>query len=175
MTPVFNFTGCGDSLSPTFERIIDPFDASSTFGLLHNEKALLLHYGSLFATTTLIHYVERISEQLIYRYDKIFEGKVIDAHNNEHHVSLKYHVRPMGVKLEYDWFRLEKDLLENHILLKHEDGRTRVLICEICRLVDFWLERLSVDKFYFLTDSTRNWVLTKYDELQRPFLISDFE
>jgi len=173
--PVFNFSGIGDKPLPNKYGKIDPFDESSLFGFLHNNKGILMHYGSGFHTSTLIHYVERISNQLIYRYDKVFEGKVIDIDDISYACELIYHVRPMGYKLDYDWSKIEKDLIENNIIEKHKEKRTHILIGRIDKIVDFWLNCLDTNPYYFLDKDTRIWVESKFNELNRPFKLTDFE
>ncbi len=174
-TPVFNFSGTGTSLTTNELTEIDPFDNTSIFGYLHKNKDLLMHYGSGFHTTTLIHFVERISGKLIYRYDKIFDGQVLDFEGQRHHTKLKYHVRPLQLPLEYDWAKLENDLHSHNLISKYKEGRTQIILARIDNIVDFWLEKLNADPFYLLNPDTRLWVKSKYEELGRPFIITDFE
>jgi len=175
-TPVFCFSGTGYDPSPNIESDkIDPFDDTSQFGFLNNNKGLLMHYGSGLHTTTLIHFVERISGKLFYRYDKIFHGSVIDFVNKKHEIDLIYHVRPKNFSLNYDWDKIENDLIKNRIINKFKDGRSQILIGRIDEIVKFWLDMLHNDTLYFLNDSTKNKVIIKYRELNRPFLITDFE
>jgi len=123
----------------------------------------------------LIHYVERISNVLIYRYDKIFRGKVIDFNNNNYKCDLKYHVRPMGLNLNYDWDKIENDLIKNNIIVKYKQNRTQIILGRIDRIVDHWLKRLNDNKFYLLDTETFSIVQNIYNELERPFELSDFE
>ncbi|MEO0075382.1 MAG: AAC(3) family N-acetyltransferase [candidate division WOR-3 bacterium] len=174
-TPVFNFSGIGENPILIKYGKIDPFDKSSIFGFLHKNKGILMHYGSGFHTSTLIHYVERISNRLIYRYDKLFKGQVIDVNGVTHECELIYHVRPKGYALDYDWGRIEEDLIENELIEKYKQKRTQILIGRIDKIVDFWLSRLNDNPFYFLHKDTRNWVEAKYNELNRPFELTDFE
>lgn len=173
--PVFNFSGLGDNPLPNKYGEIDPFDESSVFGYLHENKGIIMHYGSGFHTSTLIHYVERISNKLIYRYDKVFKGKVIDIDDISNACELIYHVRPMGYKLDYDWSKIEEDLIENGIIQKYREKRTKILIGRIDKIVDFWLTCLNNNPFYLLDKETRNWVEAKFNELNRPVTLTDFE
>jgi aminoglycoside 3-N-acetyltransferase len=173
-TPVFNFSGTGNNVSNT-KYNTDPFDEESVFGFLTKNNALLMHYGSGFNSTTLIHYVERISGQLVYRFDKQFSGKVIDNDNQEFSCDLKYHVRPLNYKMEYDWQKLEQELINSNIIKKFKEGRTQIIIGNISNIVDFWLKKLNYDRFYFLEEETRLWVVEKYNLLARQFLQTDFE
>ena len=174
-TPVFNFSGTGINPLPIIGSKVDPFDDSSMFGFLHKNKGLLMHYGSGLHTTTLIHYTERISGKLIYRYDKIFKGQVIGLNDSNHNVELRYHVRPKDCIIDYDWLKIETELLNSKIIDKYKEGRTQIIIMRIDKVVDFWLEKLNMDSFYFLKEKTCQWVKCKYNDLKRPFLITDFE
>lgn len=173
--PVFNFSGTGENPISSQYGKVDPFDENSVFGFLHQNNGLLMHYGSGFHTTTLIHYAERISKKLIYRYDKQFAGEVIDAEDSAHHVEMFYHVRPMGQTLNYDWERIESDLVYRALLTKFKEKRTQISIGNITKIVDYWLSCLEADPFYFLEKNTRQWVSRKYEELKRPFNLNDFE
>lgn len=173
--PIFNFSGIGDCPLPNKYGKIDPFDESSLFSFLHKNKGILMHYGSGFHTSTLIHYVERISNRLIYRYDKVFTSQVIDINNTSHDCELIYHVRPMGHKLDYDWSKIEEDLIKNNIIEKYKEKRTQIILGKIDNIVNFWLNCLNNDSFYFLNADTRSWVEKKYNELKRPFKLTDFE
>lgn len=174
-TPVFNFSGIGKNPLSIRYGEIDPFDKSSLFGFLHENKGILMHYGSGIHTSTLIHYVERISNRLIYRYDKIFESQVIDTNDVIHKCKLIYHVRPMGYELDYDWCKIEEDLIANGLIEKYKEKRTQIIIGRIDKMVDFWLTCLKDNPFYFLSKNTQNWVVAKFNELKRPFELTDFE
>ncbi len=175
LTPVFNFSGTGVNPLSNFNNPIDPFDHSSMFAHLYKNKDLLMHYGSGFHTTTLIHFAERISDKLIYRYDKLFNGQVIDSNNKKHNTSLLYHVRPLELPLDYDWLKIENDLYNSNILTQLKKGRSQITLGRIDKIVDFWLEKLDHDPFYLLNEETLNWVKNKYNKLKRPFIITDFE
>lgn len=172
--PVFSFSGTGEKPILPYRSEIDPFDQKSLFAELQAKDALFMHYGSKFHSTTLIHYVERISGKLLYRYDKVFRGEVIED-NNKNLVALKYHVRPLGYYLDYDWVRLEQELINERILLKYREGRTNISICRVRELVDFWLEKINKNPLYLLNKETTNWVKLKLKNSFVPFLITDFE
>jgi len=81
----------------------------------------------------------------------------------------------MGHDLNYDWNKLEEDLLENGLIEKYKEKRTQILIGRIDKIVDYWLTCLNNNPFYFLDKDTRNWVEAKFNELNRPFKLTDFE
>lgn len=71
--------------------------------------------------------------------------------------------------------KTRKTFIRKKILLKLKEGRTKILLARIDEIVSFWLEKLTDDPFYFLDSESKSWVLPKYQELDRRFLITDFE
>jgi len=172
--PIFSVSGIGFFPEIRYQNEIDPFDENSIFGFLHKTNSLILYYGAAFSSTTLIHYVERISKLLYYRYDKFFEGEVV-SNGISKRVILKLHVRPMGRILEYDWVRLENDLNKNNLIQYFSDQATKIKIIRIDELVEFWMERIKRDPLYFLNNESKIWIKPLLNKLGRPFLITDFE
>ena len=173
--PVFSFAGTGDQPIFDISGIIDPFGNESAFQILYEKDALLMHYGSPFHSSTILHYAERISDRLSYRYDKIFPGKVITTDGKERDLKLNYHVRPLNRHLDYHWDKIENDLAENQIVSIYEEGRSRMSLCKIKNLIDFWIDRIEQDTLYLLDNESKMWVEPLLNKLGRPFLISDFE
>ncbi len=172
--PVFSVAGTGNFPDINCQNVIDPFNEESIFGFLHQTNSLIMYYGTGFAVTTIIHYIERISNVLNYRYDKLFEGNVIYKGISSN-VTLKYHVRPLGMNLDYDWIRLENDLKNDNFIQYFNEGATCIGIIKINELVDYWLWKLSIDPLYFLDNNSKEWVAPLLNRLGRPFLITDFE
>lgn len=174
--PGFSFSGLGDvPLIGTNNSIIDPFGLESNFNYLYENKAWLMHYGSSFSSSTILHYAERISQKMTYRYDKFFKGSILNLENEKSEVMLKYHVRPFGRHLGYDWNKIEKDLFKEDILIEFEEEKTKVLLCKINKLIDFWIFRLNVDPYYLIDEESKLWIVPQIDKLGRSFLITDFE
>ena len=172
LDPIFSVCGTGDNPSLTFPRnTITAFDDESIFAKLVNKKAGLLFYGAEFSSATIIHYAERLSIQP-YRYDKIFSGS-ITTNNSSYQVNYIYHVRPMGYRLEYAWCKLLKDLQIEGICSSLTSNIVHVMRADI--LVQYWMERLSIDPLYFLDEDSKKWVIPKLDKLGRRFELQDFE
>ena len=174
--PVFNFVSNTKENYINIENndIVDPFGFNSTFDFLKKNHSFLLHYGSGFDSSTIIHYVERLSGKLVYRYDKEFSIDIVDRGIIKT-VKFNYHVRPLFFNLKYDWFKLEKDLKSNNLLQEFKSGRTQILGVKIDDLVDYWLEKLDQDPLYFLDAPTKVNVLKKLDELGTKFELKNFE
>jgi len=172
--PVFSFAGTGNRPDLSIKENVNPFGGSSAFAYLYNQQATLMHYGSNFDVTTILHFAETISNNLLYRYDKHFKGKVI-TETGESEILLKFHVRPMGKHLDYDWVKIEDELYKVGILKKFTDDKAIILLCPIYELVNFWIEKIKENPLYFLDKESIKWVAPMLDSLGRPFLISDFE
>ncbi len=174
-TPVFSFSGVGQKPECELKPDLDPFDDNSAFHLFNNHDSLIMHYGSELKHTTIIHYIERISGKLVYRYDKSFSGTIIDEKGLKYTINLKYHVRPMGYHLDYDWVKLYDDLKGNGIVFNFNEGNTNILLIKSKELIDFWVEKLTEDSLYLLDDESKKWIVPKLNKLGRPFLLNDFE
>ena len=176
-TPVFNFAGIGEmpsAVNLNTERI-DCFDTNSLFHKLREEKGLILHYGSPFPMSmTIMHYTERVSGALSYRYDKIFRGNVI-ADSGKKTVALNYHVRPQNGMVQYDWTRFE-EILENLEILKTvREGKRFISVLASDVFCDWLIAELKKDPLFLLTADSRTWVEEKLNKLGRNFRIDDFE
>jgi aminoglycoside 3-N-acetyltransferase len=174
--PIFSFTG--DDLEPKLkiDTMIDPFGQNSLFQQMTEDNTLIMYYGiNGIHPSTIVHYCERVSGKLCYRYDKIFSGKVISL-DKIYDVKLYLQVRPRSAKtLDYDWIRLEKDLMQAGLLLAISDFRFEIRLMKAADLAHFWIEKIQEDPLYLLDTNTRVWVESKLDELGRPFLLTDFE
>ena len=170
--PVFTYAGTGTMPTIPCTGEVDPFGEFSLFAQMDN--AVLIHYGSTIKATTYIHYVERMSGNLLYRYDKLFRG-IVKENNAEREVVLRFHVRPKDLSLSYRWEFIEQDLINQGLLIKLRKGRTIISLGRFSEINLFWQEKMKEDPLYFLDPQTRIKVETKLNELGRAFVISDFE
>jgi len=173
--PVFSFSGIGENPNLDFTNIIDPFGAKSAFHWLYEHNASLMHYGSSLHSSTILHYAERMSNRLFYRYDKLFKGKIVQKDASSIDCEFNFHVRPMGKHLDYNWAKIESDLFDNNIVTQYQGGRTRILLCKIKELVDFWISQINQNPLYLLDSESLLWVEPMIEKLGSPFLQSDFE
>jgi len=176
--PVFSFSGKGPYTYNEPVRAsgheIDPFGDASFFSYLYDQNALLFHYGSEFKHSTILHYIERKQGTVAYRYDKIFEGTVVDG-DEEISVRYKYHVRPWGKYLDYDWNKIIADLVNADILYKQEENNTRICFCNVRAMTDFLFAKISENPLYLLDKQSLEWISPTLDQLGRAFTITDFE
>ena len=115
-----------------------------------------------------------MSGKLLYRYDKIFSGKIIQ-NERENFVHLNYHVRPMNTILDYDWVKLETDLKKNNLIKLYQEGRTFISICSIKELVEFWLRKINEDPFYLLEKNSKFFFKKEISRIGRALEINDYE
>lgn len=175
--PVFNFSGTGQQpqAEPLWKEEIDPFGADSLFGRLVAEDGVLVWFGAPMEATTIIHHAERVAGGPHYRYDKFFRGLVRESDLTEpRRVTLRYHVRPVGHHLDYDWGRLASDLRIDGLI--HEiDRNAGIFWASAALLVTRWAERIAEDPLYLLDCKSRGWVDDKLAHLGRRFEQADFE
>jgi aminoglycoside 3-N-acetyltransferase len=176
LVPIFSFTG--DDSEPTMEsnRIIDPFGGNSLFQQMIDAPTLIMYYGiNGIHPSTIIHYCERMSGKLYYRYDKIFSGRVISK-DKIYDIDLNFHVRPKSDKiLGYDWKRLEQDLIQAGLIYIISGSRFEIRLIKASDIAHFWIEKMQEEPLYLLNSESRKWIEPKLQQLGRPFLLSDFE
>jgi aminoglycoside N3'-acetyltransferase len=173
--PIFSFCGNNESPAINYSQIIDPFDETSLFHTLVKNNGVIIYYGINLICSTILHYCERVSGNLTYRYDKFFPGKIIHGDGVEENVVLKYHVRPKNHFLEYDWEMFENDLIKNGVLQSFDSDGFHIKIIKALPLVEYWITKIKEDNLSLLNQKTREWVLSKLNELGRAFELSDFE
>ncbi len=172
--PIFSIAGTGEGPSARFGDETDPFDDSSAFAQLTHRDGVVLYYGNTFHYNTIVHYAERLAGWPVYRYDKIFPGHVIMRDGTTIEGSLRYHVRPMGSGLEYDWPRLLREAVAEGVC-RGLDELPEVLAASASGLCDLWSSRMKADPFALLNEETRRWAEPAIEKLGRRFVISDFE
>lgn len=175
-TPVFNFTGSGPRpahVSQGDPALIYPFDDDSTFAQCVREDGIVLWYGAPFSSATILHHAESMSNGPLYRYDKDFSGKVISGGISTD-VVLRYHVRPLGRPVDYDWARIVSDARSQGII-RQIDEKTSVYWAPAHALVEYWVEKQLKDPLYLLDADSRSWIALKLESLGRRFELGDFE
>ena len=174
-TPIFSFSGTGHPPPEDSSSEIDPFGVKSVYNHLIETDAVDLSYGASNSSSNIIHYAERQSGGPLYRYDKVFPGKVIFPDGSTKAVKLLYHVRPWEMGLEYDHSRMLADLVDAGVCDVWMPGPLQFIAASARLLVKFWTERLAEDSLYMLDQPTRRWVEPMLDKLGRRFELEDFE
>ena len=173
--PIFSFCGNDERPFVNYLQIIDPFDETSFFDKLVNNNGVIIYYGPNLNCSTILHYCERISKNLVYRYDKFFLGEIINENGFAENVTLKYHVRPRNKVLEYDWEMFEFDLTKQGLLQSFDDDGFHIKFIKVLPLVNYWITKIKEDSLSLLSKESRHWVSSKLNELGRAFQLSDFE
>jgi aminoglycoside 3-N-acetyltransferase len=172
--PIFSIAGIGRASQPRWGVLTDPFGDDSIFADLVRSDGIVLYYGETFHYNTLVHYAERVAGGPVYRYDKIFPGRVVMADGTSVEGSLNYHVRPMGKGLDYDWPRLLNEAVDAGIC-RRADRVHEVLGASASKLCELWVEDIRRDPFALLDDESRKWAEPAVDKLGRRFVLSDYE
>jgi aminoglycoside 3-N-acetyltransferase len=172
--PLFSVAGTGGKPSQSWGDMTDPFGRGSMFDELVAADGVVLYYGETFHYNTLVHFAEREAGGPVYRYDKIFPGRVIDADGTESIGSLNYHVRPLGTGLDYDWPRLLDEALRAGVT-QRVNGHPEILVASAKGLCDLWVAEMRRDPFALLDEKTRKWAEPAFEEAGRRFVIADFE
>lgn len=172
--PIFSVSGTGPAPLPSWGPDTDPFGADSMFAELVRADGVVLYYGDTFHYNTIVHYAERIAGGPLYRYDKVFPGRVVTEGGAVLDGSLVYHVRPLGTGLDYDWPRLLESALAEGVC-RRLDGHPEVLAASARGLSESWVAAMRRDPLALLDDHTRRWVEPAIEEKGRRFEIGDFE
>ncbi len=173
--PVFSVSGTGPDPKPEWGHHTDPFGPQSIFARLVAEDGVLLYYGDTFQTNTIVHHAESSAGGgPRYRYDKIFRGNVTMADGRQVDGSLRYHVRPLGSGLDYDWPRLLEEAIGAGVCVRLR-GYPQILASPARALVSFWERELRHDPLALLDEKSRTWVAVALEQSGRRFEIGDFE
>ena len=175
--PIFSVTANYKlNLSNKF-KTINPFGKNSIFHYLYKKNANILYYGAPFSSSTFIMYVEdTFKNGPIYRYKKLIKGKIIDKKNKKN-ITLSFHVRPKNKKyyLEYDWKKIERELIKNKIIFIYNAGITRIKIINIKKVTSFLHKKMKKDQFYLIDKKSKKWVIPMFKKLKRRFILDDFK
>ncbi|MFN2601799.1 MAG: AAC(3) family N-acetyltransferase [Gemmatimonadaceae bacterium] len=171
--PIFSATGTGPRPEIEWKDSTDPFGDDSLFARLVEADGVILYYGDTFHFNTIVHYAER-SCGPPYRYDKVFPGDVIRADGIRSKGNLIYHVRPLGMGLEYDWAGILTRAIAAGACVRSED-HPQILASSASSLTDFLVAEMREDYLALLDAPTRQWVAPALQKLGRRFVIQDFE
>lgn len=170
--PFFSFLSKGNLHLDT-NGIINPFGRKSGFQWLVDHDATLMLFGAHFSTLTFIHYVEEVSGKPVYRYDKNFPGEIVRK-GQSRPCDLVMHVRPRGAHMDYDWPRLEQDLLEAS-LIHLPEYTADIKWLSARKILEFWGNKLADDPFYLVDGKTRTYFEAATDGGRTRIKIEDYE
>ena len=173
--PIFSVSGEGGAPFNNLRsgQVIDPFGEESSLARLCELNGKYVFFGAPLSSLTLIHLAESKSGSLTYRYTKTVSGEVT-LPEGRIPVTLRWHVRPRGLALDYDWERLESDLTFEG-LLQPIAGYPSLRQADARQTLGWLISQLHEDPLYLLDMQSRRSASQILDRLGRPFAIEDFE
>lgn len=172
--PFYSIVGSGPVPAFPDQEMHYPFGKHSIFEQLLEQEGTLMFYGGRYLNTCL-HYIEYLSNNLNYRYPKIFPGELIAADGTTRPIAAELHCSPLGHHMEYDNKIMLQDLQHEGIATLHTAGNCKIISMPIRPFTDYCLARFKEDPYYMLEAKTRHWVTEKVQQLGRPFCQTDFE
>ena len=166
LTPVYSIM----SNQTKIAQYLEPCSENSIFADLLSTGGEIILFGVGCERLTFLHHVEHVFD-VPYRYEKSFDGEVIQGKNSSL-VTVKFHVRPLGLKIEYDFKRIQSYLLE--IAAVKSTGE-RLLTVAPKLAMEGLLTELKKDFGFFLTENSKAEVSEKLAQLGRPMTLEDFE
>ena len=156
-----------------FENSQHLFGKNSFFEKIFNMNGTFLFYGVNFSIFTAIHYLETALGPVPYRYIKKFKGKIIE-NDNFKDCEAVLHVRPKNSNLDYDWIKMQKDLIQEGVL---KDSKTlkNLYFCRSHDVYNFFKKKLSNDIFYMLNEQSRKKFYDLTDGGSKTVSIQNFE
>jgi len=170
--PIFSVLS-KSNISLNSTKVINPFGVESVFSWIVDHDATLVLFGDGLSALTFIHHVEEMDGKPVYRYDKSFSGQIIRSdHVNDCEFTM--HVRPRGIHMDYDWPRIEQDLISEGIL-NVESYSQELKYVKAVRLLEYWGNRILDDPLYLLDAPSRDYFKVKTELGLRRIQIEEFE
>lgn len=166
LTPVYSIL----SNKAETPQYLEPFSENSIFADLVSNGGEIILVGVGCERLTFLHHVEHVFG-VPYRYEKTFDGEIIQGKKSSS-VTVKFHVRPIELQVEYDFKRIESYLLDI-AAVSYVGNKT--LKVEPKLTMDSLLTALNEDFSFFLTENSKVKVSEKLAQLGRPMTIEDFE
>ena len=173
LTPIFSFTGLGKVLIPIKKRLYKPFSNNSEMSTLLQKESEVIFLGARISSFTFLHFIEE-AKNIGYRYTKRINGHIKIKHEL-YETSLEWEVRPAKHKLNYDWNKINQELVSAGILRPYDTFGKHSYIMKLSSCYEAIGKKIDNDPYYLLDQETRNWVEPKMRKLQRSFQLSDFE
>ncbi len=167
-TPIFSFL---TNIPELLTQHNNPFSRGSVFDSLYQMDGTIIFYGTKVDSCTYLHFVEDQFGPPLFRYQKNFTGQIVDGRLTRE-INVEFHVRPMGLELDYDWDKLNQLLIENNVVTTLAKGCFAVNVKDLSRV---WGSFFRINQFEVLSSDTKDSVLKLYKKIGRRFIKSDFE
>jgi aminoglycoside N3'-acetyltransferase len=177
--PIFNV--CGKTPADINEvdtnvlTTIDPFGPGSFFDYLYKTRGVVLFYGARIESFTGIHFAEQLSGGPLYRYDKIFTGDVSCMNGQIAKTKLKYHVRPLGRLIQYDFDKIWDLICEEGLGYEFHIPSATIKAFNFHAVVNTLLTKIANNPFFMLSQANASIWEKEYNRLGRRVIASDFE
>jgi len=122
----------------------------STFDKLHNKRRVnFLFFGTKVGDCfTYMHYIEKVVNSH-YRYDRLFEGKIIDG-DNAYNDTYELYVRYKGILAGNGSYEYEQMLLDKGISKRLEFGDSTITVLDEPNAFELYHDLITKDPNYFL-------------------------
>jgi len=174
--PIYSFCGKGEKPQVDEGSAIHPFGRNSVFSEIVKNDGVVLHYGTTINTTTIVHHVEEMLDNgPLYRYQKMFSGVVKKNDCSDKKVVIKNFVRPLNKYLEYDWEKIQGDLIKENILHKVNEGASFAYVFSARKMFEYLTHQMMLDQCYLIDDKSKSWLKPMINHLGRRIEQADFE
>lgn len=175
--PMFSVVGRGEApFQPPVGEELEAFGEQSVFAHLVAQGGAVVMYGAPIGALTLVHYAESQAGGVPYRYNKMFIGQLTDDRGVAHAVRWRFHVRPYGRELDYDWNKIEALLRQQGALHPLVPGWPALgSVMDAARCVAVLVSALRDDPLTLLDPPSFAWVAPELARLGRGFALADFE
>jgi len=167
-TPIFSFL---TNIAELLTENNTPFSRGSVFDRMYQMDGTVIFYGTKIDSCTYLHFVEDQFGPPLFRYQKEFAGQLVDG-QSAREIKVEFHVRPMGLDLDYDWDKLNQLLIDSNVVTNLAKGCFAVKVKDLSRV---WGDFFKKNQFEILSAETKDSVLGEYQKIGRRFIKSDFE
>jgi aminoglycoside 3-N-acetyltransferase len=167
-TPIFSF------LTNIPDLLIEhnfPFSSGSVFDFIHRNDGSIVFYGTEISSCTFLHFVENQYGPPKYRYDKKLIGTITNDHSTNP-TFVEFHVRPFGIKLDYNWNFLFKLLSDKRVIHRLSNN---FFVIKARDLSNIWGSYFVKNQFDILSIDTKEIIFKKFISVGRRFIQKDFE
>jgi aminoglycoside N3'-acetyltransferase len=165
-TPVFSHAMRGHQIPATES----PFSKGSLFESLLENNSRISFWGVGLERMTFLHFIEDLAK-IPYRYEKVFQGS-LRTNSSIRDVKVRFHVRPPGGLIDYDFGRLQLHLESRGIWVNVSSRLGEVRARDVAEELSGLMYQ---DPLYLLSPTSRNEISRLLEVFGRPFLLSDFE
>lgn len=153
--------------------VIKPFGATSFFGQLLEKDGSILMLGVGLNRFTFIHFVEQVCGPPLYRFDKEFIGTRLIG-GTPQTVTVKMHVRPKALSIDYDWPKIEHRLQAAGAMTR-PFGTSEILVLRAAQVLEVIGKETKTDPLWLLDSASRNFYLNSAKGDSKRWTREDFE